>query len=275
MAGRFRRGLSIVDDSVDVFRDNPSLAILPLLSLLSVGSAFAAVAGVLLYYGVLGDVLGSDFLQYVGVFVGLAVSSSVGVFFNAAVVHCAAKYFDGEETSAREGLAAAWRVRRRIALWSVAAATLGTVLYIIDDKLGPLGSLARLLFDLAWSLLTFFVVPVIVLEDTDALRPMLRQSGAAFRDTWGESVSASLGVSFVFLPVALVGLVCLGWAYFAAAGLVAYTLGTVGFVLLVASMVISQVVGMIARTALYRYATTGEQVGPFTGRKPDSVFPSK
>ncbi len=272
MAGRFRRGLSIVDGSVDVFRDNPRLALLPFLSLLSVGGVFAVVAGVFLHYGVLDDVFANDLLRYAGVFVALAVSSSVGVFFNAAVVHCASKQFDGEETSVRDGLAASWRVRRKIALWSATAATLGTVLYIVDDKLGPIGSLARLLFDLSWSLLTFFVVPVIVLEDTDGLRPMLRRSGTAFRDTWGESVSTSLGVSLVFLPVALVGLVCLGWAYLSATGIVAYA---VGFVLLVASMVAAQVIGTIARTALYRYATSEEQVGPFAGRTPDHIFPSK
>lgn len=205
----------------------------------------------------------------------MAVSSSVGVFFNAAVVHCVSRYFDGEDPSVREGLAAAWQVRWKIALWSVTAATLGTVLYIIDDKLGPLGSLARFLFDIAWALLTYFVVPVIVLEDTDGLRPILEQSGSAFRETWGESVSASLGISFVFLPIAILGIIGIGWAYFLAGGTVAYVVGSLGFVLIVASMVATQVVGMIARTALYRYATTGEQVGPFVGRKPNHVFPSK
>lgn len=275
MAGRFKRGLSIVDGSVGVFRDNPRLALLPFLSLLSIGSAFAVILGITLRYGILDSVLTNDLLRYAGVFVVIAVSSSVGTFFNAAVVHCASQYFDGKETSVRDGLTAAWRVRQKIALWSVIAATFGTVLYIIDEKFGVFGSLARVAFDLAWGLLTFFVIPVIVLEDTHRFRSLLRESGEAFRDTWGESVTASLGISFVFLPVGLVGTAGLGWAYLFADGIVAYMVGTAGFIVLVASMVAAQVIGMIARTALYRYATNEEQVGPFVGRSPDHVFPSK
>jgi hypothetical protein len=148
------------------------------------------------------------------------------------------------------------------------------VLHIIDDNLGPLGSLAQALFNLAWTLLTFFVVPVIVLEDTDGIRPILRESGAAFKETWGESVTASIGVSIAFLPVGVVGLAGLGYAYFLLGGLSAYLVGAIGFVLLVASMVAAQVVGMVVRTALYRYATDQEQVGLFERRNPDYIFPS-
>lgn len=275
MAGTFRRGLSLVDDSVDVFRDNPRLALLPFLSLVAVGSAFALVVGAALHFGITGNVLTNDLLRYGGLFVALAVSSSVGTFFNAAVAHCASQYFDGKPVSVTGGLTAAWRARRTIALWSVTAATLGTVLYIVDEKFGVFGSLARSLFDLAWALLTFFVVPVLVLEDTRSLRPLLEQSGDAFRETWGESVTASLGVSVAFLPVGLVGVGALATAYVVVSGTVAYVVGAVGAVLLVVSMVGAQVVGMVARTALYRYARDGEQVGPFTGRSPDHVFPSE
>ncbi|MDS0295952.1 DUF6159 family protein [Halogeometricum luteum] len=275
MAGRFSRGLDVVDASVDVFRDNPRLALLPALSLLSVGSAFAVAVGVALRYGTVEAFLTNDLLRYAGVFVAIAVSSSAGTFFNAAVVHCAARYFDGEDPTVRDGLAAAWRARRTIALWSVTAATLGTVLYVVDEKFGVFGSLARVLFDLAWALLTFFVVPVIVLEDTASLRAVLRESGDAFRETWGESVSATVGVSVAFLPAGLLGVGALAWAYFAAGGVAAYVVGAAGFVLLVASMVAAQVVGMVARTALYRYATTGERVGPWARRNPESAFPSE
>jgi hypothetical protein len=275
MVGRFRRGLALVDDSVDVFRDNPRLALLPALSLLAVGSAFALVVGIALHLGITGNVLTNDLLRYGAIFVALAVSSSVGTFFNAAVVHCASRYFDGDPVSVTDGLAAAWRTRRKIALWSVTAATLGTVLYVVDEKFGVFGSLARALFDLAWALLTFFVVPVLVLEETQELRPLLEQSGDAFRETWGESVSASLGVSFAFLPFGLVGVGALATAYALLSGTAAYAVGAVGFVVLVASIVGAQVVGMVARTALYRYARDGEQVGPFAERSPDHVFPSE
>ncbi|MFC6974495.1 DUF6159 family protein [Halomicroarcula sp. GCM10025709] len=100
----------------------------------------------------------------------------------------------------------------------------GTVLYILDEKFGFLGSVARLVFDLAWLLLTFFVVPVIIVEDTTDIRLILQQSGATFKQTWGESVTASLSVSLVTLPVVLVGVTCLASAYITLTGPTAWLL---------------------------------------------------
>lgn len=275
MTGRFSRGLAVIEGSLDVFRANPRLAVLPLLSLLTIGSGFAVAAGIALHYGLLLSVFENDLVRYGAIFVGLAVSSSLGTFFNAAVVHCATQYFDGENPSVRDGLGAAWDARRAIAVWAVTAATLGTVFYVIDEKFGVFGSLARLVFDLAWALLTFFVVPVIVLEDTADIRTILRESDTAFKDTWGESVTASLGISFALIPVGAVGLLFLGSAYFTASGAEAWLLGSIGFVIIVASMVAAQVLGMVARTALYRYARAGTTAGPYDALDPAAVFPSK
>lgn len=275
MTGRFSRGLSVIDGSLDVFRANPRLVVLPLCSLLLVGSGFAVAAGVALHYGIAESVLANDLLRYGAVFVALALSSSLGTFFNAAVVHCAARYFDGKTVTVRDGLAAAWNARGAIAVWSVTAATLGTVFYILDDQFGFLGSLARSLFGLAWTLLTFFVVPVIVLEETGGIRTILEESGSAFKETWGESVTATLGISTALLPVILLGVGCLSAAYFTATGTVAWILSIVGFITLVASMITAQVLGMVARTALYRYATSDSRVGPFEDLDPTGAFPSE
>lgn len=273
MRTRFKRGLSVIDGSLGVFRAHPRLVVLPLCSLLVVGGGFAVATGLALHYGLLESVFRNKLLQYGAVFVGLALSSGLGTFFNAAIVHCATQHFDGKVVSVRGGLKAAWDAKAAIAVWSVTASTLGTVFYVLDDQFGFLGSLAHSLFGLAWALLTFFVVPVIVLEETADIRTILDESGSAFKETWGESVTASLGISTAMLPVALVGIGCLGVGYFSATGAVAWLLGAGGGVILVASMVAAQVLGMVARTALYRYATTDTRVGPFENTKPEHVFP--
>lgn len=179
MTGRFSRGVTVIEGCLGVFRANPRLVVLPLCSLLLVGSGFAVATEVALHYGLVGSVVGNDLTRYGAVFVGLALSSSLGTFFDAAVVHCAARYFDGEAVSVRDGLAAAWDARRAIAVWAVTAATFGTVFLVIDEEFGAIGSLAGSIFDLAWALLTFFVVPVIDLEETADLRTILRESGSS------------------------------------------------------------------------------------------------
>ncbi|WP_188979257.1 DUF6159 family protein [Halocalculus aciditolerans] len=273
MSGKFSRGLDVVDGSLDVFRANPRLAVLPLCSLLLVGSGFAVAAGIALHYGLVASLFTNDLIKYAAIFIGLALTSSLGAFFNVAVAHCAFQYFDGEDPTVRDGLQSAWRSRRAIAIWALTSATLGTVLYVLDEKFGFLGSAARLVFDLAWGLLTFFVVPVIAVEDTADLRTILRESGDAFKQTWGESVSASLGVSLVVLPIAVVGIVLLGAAYLGLHGPAAWLLGGLGLLIVVAAIIAGQVLGMVARTALYEYATDDRRVGPFATRDPDSVFP--
>jgi hypothetical protein len=273
MSGRFSRGLAVADGSLDMFRANPRLAVLPLCSLLLVGSGFGVAAGIALHYGLVASLLTNDFLQYTALFVSIALTSSLGTFFNAAVAHCAFRYFDGQDPTVEEGLRAAWEARRAIAVWALTSATLGTVLYILDDKFGFLGSAARLVFDLAWSLLTFFVVPVIIVEDTTNIRSILQESGAAFKETWGESVTASLSVSLVTLPVVLVGVACLANAYLTLTGPAAWLMGSIGLLAVVAGIVASQVLGMVARVALYEYATRDHRVGPFERRDPSEIFP--
>ena len=273
MTPKYRRGFEITRDSLRIFTQRPTLLVLPALSLLVVGSAFAVLGAIVFQQGIVTSLLTDDLYKYSWLFCAIAISTSVATFFNAAVVHCAAQLFDGNATSVRDGLAAAWRARRQIALWAVVAATLGTVLYILDEKFGVVGSLTRAVFDLAWALLTFFIVPVIVLDDRRRLRRQLRRSGSLFRDTWGESVSATLGVSFVFLLVALPGVALGAAGYFVLNGVLATGALVGGGGIVVAAIVGSQTASAIVRTALYRYATTGERVGPFDDRNPDTVFP--
>jgi hypothetical protein len=88
-------------------------------------------------------------------------------------------------------------------------------------------------------------------------------------------VSATLGVSLIFLIAALPGLVLLAAGYFVLHGPIAAGALVVGGLIVVAAIVGSQTVTAIVRTALYRYATAGERVGPFESREPGSFFPEK
>ena len=49
-------------------------------------------------------------------------------------------------------------------------------------------------------------------------------------------------------------------------------LGGVGLLTTVAAVVTSQVLGMVARSALYEYATADRRVGPFVDRDPADVI---
>lgn len=271
MCGRLNRGITVLKSSTRLFRKQPSLAVLPLLSLVAVGTVYSVVGFVFVQYGLVTEVLTNKLVQYSALFVALMVSSGFGIFFNAAIVHCAAQYYRGEPTSVRDGLAAAWSVRRTIAKWGLVSATIGTVLWIVEDNVPGAGSLIQSVLNLAWAILTFFIVPVIVLERTSSLRSGLEQSGQTFKQTWGESVTATVGVGIAFLPVIIVGAAGLAYAYFAT-GPIALLVGAFGAALVVASMVITQVLGMVVRTALYQYAATGEENDLIAALGTDDIF---
>ena len=272
MTGRISRATTALRSSSRVFRDHPSLALLPLLSLLTVGTAYAGVGYLLFEYGLAGDVLTNDLVRYSVLFAALSISSLFGIFFNTAVVYCAAQYFRGETPSLEEGLAQAWAVRWTVAKWGLVNATAGTVLLVAEDNVPGIGSLTQSLLSMAWGLLTFFIIPVIILDETDSLRSGLQQSGRVFRQTWGESVSGTVGIGLALLPAGIAGVAALGYAYALAGGVTAYVLGFAGALVLVSCVVVGQVLGMVLRTALYQYATEDIDLDLVAELGHDNVF---
>jgi hypothetical protein len=68
MASKYRRGFDITRDSLRVFTREPSLILLPVLSLLAVGSAFAVLATIVFQQGLVEPLVTNDFYQYGAIF---------------------------------------------------------------------------------------------------------------------------------------------------------------------------------------------------------------
>ena len=272
MFERFDRGMTAVRSSGRLFAGHPSLVVLPLLSPVPVGTAYPALGFALVRYGLVADLLASDVLRYGTLFVALSISSAWGSSStrrSSAVPRSTSAARRPRFAPARR----AWRVRAAVAKWGLLSATIETALAIAEDTVPGLGSLTRSVLDLTWGILTFFIVPVIVLDGPDGLRSGLRRSGGAFEETWTESATATVGIGVALLPIGLVGAVLLCGAYFVVGGPIASALGALGGVLLVGSVVVSQVLGAVVRTALYRYATTEDDVELVDELGPDGLFP--
>jgi hypothetical protein len=155
-------------------------------------------------------------------------------------------------------LAAASRRIVAILIWSILAATVGVALRAIQDRVGIVGKIVVGLIGAAWSLATFFVVPVLVLEDT-YIGDVLPRSVSIFRETWGETFvgGASLGfASFcAWMALSIVTLIL-----FSVVGMPAMLLFGTGAILLM--MFFSALQGVYV-AALYRYATEGQVVDGF------------
>lgn len=196
---------------------------------------------------------------YVLGFVMYVALAFVSIYFNAAVIGTAMKRLQGEEASIHDGLALARQHIGKIFVWAVITATVGMILRSLQERAGILGRIVLGIVGIAWTVLTFFVVPVLLYEPV-GVGDAIKRSGSIFRQRWGETFvgngTIGLAILLVSIPVMIVG------------GLITAAVPAVGIVLLVVSIGVLMAIGSattgVFNAALYRYATTGETSGAFT-----------
>jgi len=259
---RFANSWAIAKQSWAVLQNNPSLAVFPLIS--GIGTLLVSIPFLAPFVllamnqekhsavvGPLGYVIG--LLMYAAVY-------TVVIFCNSALVTCAYQNLRGLPSTPQEGFQNAMRHLPKIVGWAVLSATVGQVLRAVQEKGGILGAVVGGLVGLAWNLVVFFVVPLMVIENLGPI-DALRESAERLKRTWGEQLILNGGmglVSFVFCVLPLMALVALAVVCFVsniiALGLI--LLG-VGILYLMASMVVMSCLTTVYQTALYVWSSTG------------------
>jgi hypothetical protein len=273
MFARIGRGWGIAKASWAVVKLHPKLLLLPVLSGLAF-LALLAVIGLSVFAGsqsesvrhFVHDMHPGEPVAWALLFALYFACTFIIIFFNAALVFCALQSFAGQEPSLRAGIATAAGRLPQILAWTFVASTIGLALNALQnflkDKLGFLGALLGGLAGAAWAVVTFFVVPVIVVDGVGPVEAV-RRSSAILKRTWGEAIGGEGGLGIIaalfYLPVALL------FALFAGAGAhhVVGPAGTVALmtvvgVYMVALVVVFTALGTIFRAGTYVYATTGK-----------------
>ena len=255
MFGIFRRlkiGFGMARRSGRVLRAHPNLLLLPLLGGIA-GIAFMATLFGGLYAGGLYEEPGP--VLYGALFVVYVVETFVASFFAAALVAATRTVFHGEEPTVRGAMRAAWDHKWPLLAWSVIAAIVGVIIQAIESQDNLIARILAGLFAVAWSVMTYFIVPVIVFED-ESVAGMFKTSATTFKDTWGESIGAMGAINIVTFLLVTVGAL-LGVGVFlvipGTAGLL--TAIAVGFTGVIIGLLIGKSLTGIAKTALYVYAT--------------------
>lgn len=227
---RLSNGWTIALNSLTVLKENKQLIIFPILSgismILVIGSFITALLAANDW-----DVHAfndqNPVVNYAIVFVYYLVNYFIIVFFNTALVHCTQLYFSGEEPTIGKGLRFALSRLGTILSWAIFAATVGTILRILQDNLGRVGKIITGLIGIVWSIATFFVVPVIANEQLGPIAAF-RRSSELVRDKWGEGLGASFSFGLIHL-VAIVALAipaaALGYLIHPLAGIALFVLG--------------------------------------------------
>lgn len=256
--GLFRRlkiGFGLTRRSGRVLRAHPKLLALPLVGGLS-GIAFIATLFGSLY--LTGPLFEESGLAIYGLLFGAyLVETFIASFFTAALVAATRTALRGEDPSLRRALAAAWQRKLLLLIWSVIAAIVGVIIRIIESGDNIVARILATLFAVAWSVMTFFVVPVIVFRNPSITR-LFTESAGTFKQTWGESVGAMGTIDIVTFLLALAGVAVSAVVYLATAGMGAIQLlltVLIGGSAVVLGLLIGKGLSGIAKTALYVYAT--------------------
>jgi len=203
-----------------------------------------------------GSSAGSDPMLWIGGIIILLAVTVITVFFNAAVVSGARERFSGGDPTISSAIKGAFSRLHVIVPWAILALTVGMIIRLIQSSDNIVARILGSLLNMAWGVLTFLVVPILVVEQTGPFQSLSR-SGELLRRTWGENLIAQVGFGIIGFVAAIPGIIiiALGASAGSVGALVAIVIGF-GWIALV-SVVISTLTA-IFQMALYIYATTGQ-----------------
>ena len=254
MFDRISNAWCLAKASWQVLQQDRELAWLPVVATvggLVVGAVFFGPAIAVLGGG--GEDNAIPVAGYLLAFLGYVAVSSIFFIGRAAVVHGANLRMEGGDPTVATSLRGASAHWPAVVGFAAIATTVGLILDALEEQGGILGAIASFVGGAAWRLVTYLVLPVVVLEGAGPIDG-IKGSSRLVKQTWGEQVTGNVG--FGLLSMALV----------APAFLVALLLANLGSVVAIAAIVAAVVWAIVVfavvsalegvfQTALYRQVT--------------------
>ena len=270
--GKLSRTMSLMRASWEVLKQDKELLVFPLLSgilcMLVLASFALPVLGTVDWQAA-GEGMAASASQAVGrsdaaltaeravrmlwMFLFYVSSYFVIIFFNAGLVACAEIRMEGGDPTVGDGLRAAWQRVGAIAGWALIAGTVGMLLRATEERSSFMGRIVAGLLGMAWSMVSFLVVPILVIENEGPISA-LKRSTRMLKGTWGEQIIGNFSFGLIFLLLALPGIALLVTG-FAAQSVVVIVLAVL--YLVVMALAQSALQG-IFQAALYLYMRDGK-----------------
>ena len=265
---KFSRSLALTKQSWSILRANPQLSLFPVISTIATLIVLAtfAVPGYFLFFAEMvtnasrTNEVQMGIPQYAFMFCFYLVSYFVVIFFNAALVYCANEIFAGRPASVGAGINNSMKHIGSIFVYALISATVGMIFRAIQERGGLIGSIVGSLLGMAWTLITYFVPPILVVEGKNPFQA-IKESGGMLRKTWGENLIANAGIGIVFGLLGLLAFVpiILGVMLMTSNQMILGIACIAGAILyLVVISLISSTLTGVFQTALYIYGRTGQ-----------------
>jgi hypothetical protein len=253
--GRFSNSKQLAGASWGVLKADKELMTIPVIGA-AVAGVVAIVVGVVVYAtletstNAAGETTTSanPAAVVLGI-LGLLIVAVVTQVFAGALVAGANERFEGGNPTLGSSFSKAMTRFGSIVGWTATNATVGVILSAVREKAGFLGDIVVSIIGAAWNIVTWLVMPVIIVEGIGPLAATKR-SAVLIKSKWGENLIAQGGLGLFGLLIILPGVI-VGVA-------ISSVLPIVGIPLLVLYLAIAFTVlsalGAIFRTALYRFS---------------------
>lgn len=201
---------------------------------------------------------------YVILFLFYFANYFVIFFFNAAIVACAIFRMRGGDPTLSTGLNASLARLPQIFGWALVSATVSLVLRVIENSNRKAGRFVAGLLGMAWSLVTFLVVPILVVERKGPV-DAFKESARLLKKTWGQQLigNFSFGLIFFLLAIPGIGLLVLGIFTTTTAAPLGIALIVLGVVYMMLLGLVQSTLQVIFQAALYLYAREGKAPAGF------------
>lgn len=270
MFERMSRSWDLVKASYAVLRADRELMIFPLISLIGVIMVTITFFVPIFATGLIDVIADGEEMtsaqQVTGIVIAFLyyfVTYTVVIFSNVALIGAAMIRMDGGDPTIRDGIKIASDHAASILGWAAISATVGMILQAIrGDEDNIVGQIVASLLSTAWNLITFLVIPVLIVENVGPIEA-IKRSGSLLKKTWGEQIIGGFAMGMISFLVMLAALIVIGAPIFLivnATGsslLIAVGIGIIVIVLATIGLFFSALNG-IFQAALYRYATEGK-----------------
>jgi hypothetical protein len=285
---RFSRSWMITKLTFNVINKDRELLAFALLSfifssLFAVAMIFPTIVPTLMENGFKKESL--EIYQYGILFVTYFGLAFIATFFNVCVVYTTKIRFEGGNATFGESLNFAMSRIGIIAQWSLLSATVGLVMRLLHEAASRLPKIGEIivkilvsLMGMAWSIMTIFVVPVLVYEGLAPV-PAIKKSLEIIKRTWGESLIKSIGLGLIQMVVFFIILAGAGgitYLLHASIGVTGLLIGvSIGILAFLLTGLIFSVASTIFNTALYVYANNQIVASGFDEDTMKSAFKQK
>ena len=143
--------------------------------------------------------------NYMMLFAFYLVNYFVIIFFNMGLMHSALMVFNGNKPKVGRALLFCFSRIGSIFVWSILSATVGFIFRLIEDKSEYIGSIISGLLGMLWSVMTFFVVPIMAYEKLN-LKAAIKRSSKLLKKTYGERLGAfsAFGILWILILIAVI-----------------------------------------------------------------------